>query len=187
SSQHEGLSCEASGCDPRRTICLGGSCVCLPLPWPGCGDGVRATGEECGEPGLPNGPCCVGCRFAGMGTICRPAVNTCDRDEVCNGFSADCPAAVVAPPPTPCGGGDPCAVAETCQGKACVGVQVCAAQLSSTSRTLSRKPPRPQDKKAGVIRLEAGTVLIKAVCTNPAPNVRRAVSCNAQGFLPRVS
>src|SRR5262249_25692295 len=73
----EGLSCEASGCDPRRSICRGGSCVCLPLPLPGCGDGMVATGEECGEPGLPDGPCCVGCRFAGAGTICRPAVNAC--------------------------------------------------------------------------------------------------------------
>jgi hypothetical protein len=78
-------------------------------------------------------------------------------------------------------------VSESCQGKACVGVQVCDAELSLASRTLALKPPRRPELRAGAIHLEAGNVLTKALCTNPAPNVRRAVSCSAQGFLPNVS
>ena len=60
-------NCDLPGCDPNRSICQNGDCICLPAQPEGCGNGTVDNGEQCGEPGLPNGDCCSGCRFASQG------------------------------------------------------------------------------------------------------------------------
>ena len=79
-----------------------------------CGNGIVENDEQC-DPGSQDDPCCdrTTCRFvngatcsplnslcctsqcqtASSGTVCRPSIDqACDREEVCNGSSAECPA-----------------------------------------------------------------------------------------------
>jgi len=164
-------TCERPDCDPNRSICQGGECVCLPDRPSGCGNGEVDAGELCGEPGLPDGPCCVGCRFARAGAACREAAGVCDPAEVCSGFSADCPADAVAPPETPCEDGDPCTDADVCAGGACTSVRICDARLDRDVLVTGNK------------KLAPNRALAQAVCSNPAPEQRRAASCSVQGLL----
>jgi streptogramin lyase len=170
--------CSLPGCDPNRSVCLGGECVCRPPDPEGCGNGVAEAGEVCGEPDLPNGECCTGCRFAGSGTRCRVSTTTCDVAEFCTGFSAGCPADEVAPGDTPCEDGDPCTDAGVCVEGSCRSTTVCQGVLDP----IGPSPPCNRcSLRAGGRRLR--TSLVKAICSNPAPSLRRAVSCAAQGFL----
>ncbi|KAM0790766.1 hypothetical protein ACM66B_004616 [Microbotryomycetes sp. NB124-2] len=79
-----------------------------------CGNGIVENDEQC-DPGSQDDPCCdrQTCRFingatcsplnslcctsqcqtASSGTVCRPSIDSaCDRQETCNGSSAECPA-----------------------------------------------------------------------------------------------
>jgi DNA-binding beta-propeller fold protein YncE len=164
-------TCVLPDCDPNRSICLDGACICQPDDPANCHDGTIDEGELCGEPGLPDGPCCTGCRFARQGAVCRDANGVCDPAEVCNGFSADCPADSVAPPETPCEDGDPCTDADVCADGTCTSVQICDAQLDHKSRV------------AQASRLRANLRLAQAFCSNPTPEERRAAKCTVRGLV----
>lgn len=57
---------------------------------PTCGNNVLESGEQC-----DGGGCCNDvCEFRAAGTVCRPAVVSCDTAEVCTGASGSCPADV---------------------------------------------------------------------------------------------
>ena len=144
-------------------------------PSEGCGNGVIDEGEVCGEPGLPNGECCTGCRFALRGTVCRASTSVCDVEEVCSGFSADCPVDEFAPGDTVCATGCDIGV---CVDGSCQGTTVCTAELDPEGPLLPCKTCSVTRRTRGLHRIVA-----EALCRNPAPSVRRAVSCAAQGFL----
>ena len=127
---HADEQCTLADCDPNRSVCRDGGCICLPDQPEGCGNGVIDPGEICGEPDLPNGDCCKGCRFAPKDAVCRDANGECDPAEECSGFSADCPADAFAPAEKPCEDGDPCTDADVCADGACTSVRICAAHVS---------------------------------------------------------
>ncbi|MCW5889925.1 MAG: hypothetical protein KIT14_05170 [bacterium] len=159
--------CALAGCD-GAAFCERGECAC----WAdACGNGVADPGEQCGEPGLPDGPCCTGCRFARPGQICRTASSACDVAETCDGASAVCPGDVFAPPDTACDDGDPCTM-DACRAGACSSVRFCEATLARRARTVGRRGLAPGARAASVL------------CTNTDPTVRRAVSCSARALLP---
>jgi hypothetical protein len=103
--------------------------------------------------------------------MCRNANGVCDPAEVCNGFSADCPADAVAPPETPCEDGDPCTDADVCTDGSCTSVRICDASLDRAQLVT----------KAGTLRPKLD--LANALCSNPAPQQRRAATCSVQGLL----
>lgn len=161
-------ACSLPGCDPNRSVCVAGDCVCLPDLPAGCGDGVVEDAEVCGEPGLPDGPCCSGCRFAAAGTTCREAASVCDLPESCDGFSVGCPSDGIAPADTPCEDGDPCTDADLCVDGACTSTTVCDARL---------------DRDVFARGLRSDVPVARALCRNPLPSRRRATTCAAGGFL----
>ncbi|GAA5988146.1 hypothetical protein JCM11641_003611 [Rhodosporidiobolus odoratus] len=98
-----------------------------------CGNGILESGEDC-DPGSDGSddPCCDAqtCKFApgavcdprnslcctstcqiqGSGTVCRPAVDErCDKEEVCDGSSAQCPKDEYEKDGSSCGSGLSCA------------------------------------------------------------------------------
>ncbi|CAG8512136.1 7004_t:CDS:10 [Ambispora gerdemannii] len=124
-----------------------------------CGNGIKEDGEECDcgtETECANDPCCNGstckfkagaicddrndlccknCTIRAAGTVCRPAISSCDLAEVCNGTSAMCPTDAHVSDGSSCGG----------NGLACAGGQCtsrdaqCAARGSRSGITKSCK------------------------------------------------
>ncbi|XP_011281705.3 disintegrin and metalloproteinase domain-containing protein 20-like [Felis catus] len=58
---------------------------------------VLFRGSDCSE-----GPCCVKCKFAQPGTICRDQLGICDLPEYCDGKTHNCPNDVYTQDGTPC-------------------------------------------------------------------------------------
>jgi len=68
------------------------------LTCPGCGNGILEIGEDCDDGNGLDGDCCTSsCTIEPAATVCRPAANTCDVDEVCDGISGLCPADTLPP------------------------------------------------------------------------------------------
>ncbi|XP_063818198.1 disintegrin and metalloproteinase domain-containing protein 9-like [Pseudophryne corroboree] len=107
----------------------GGSCLLNPpdpsevLSVPLCGNNIVETGEECdcGTPQQCTNPCCIAatcrltsgsqcaqglccdkCQFKVASTVCRPAADSCDFPEYCNGSHALCPVDVYLMNGYPC-------------------------------------------------------------------------------------
>ena len=60
---------------------------------PVCGDGIVETGESCDDANTTDGDCCSSsCEIEPTGTVCGPAADICDIEEVCDGISPACPA-----------------------------------------------------------------------------------------------
>jgi len=83
-----------------------------------CGNGVVEEGEACdpaeGEPS----ECCQDCRYKTSETVCRAAVDICDRVEYCSGTQAGCPIDAKQPAGFPCrsANGLLCDIEEVCDG-----------------------------------------------------------------------
>ncbi len=68
------------------------------LVCPGCGNGILEVGEDCDDGNALDGDCCTSsCTIEPAATVCRPAENACDVDEVCDGISGLCPADTLPP------------------------------------------------------------------------------------------
>lgn len=77
--------------DPTETTIVGSTAGFLTCP--GCGNGILEAGEDCDDGNGVNGDCCTSsCTIEPAATVCRPAANICDVDEVCDGISGLCPA-----------------------------------------------------------------------------------------------
>ncbi|XP_076982557.1 disintegrin and metalloproteinase domain-containing protein 8 isoform X1 [Tamandua tetradactyla] len=108
-------SCLENTPDPERLV--GG---------PVCGNMFLERGEQC-DCGLPqacrnpccnatscrlaegaecaHGTCCHGCKVRPAGELCRPAKDTCDLEEYCDGQGSACPEDVFRENGEPCSGG----------------------------------------------------------------------------------
>src|SRR6266581_4085420 len=84
-----------------------------------CGNGMVDAGEDCDE-GSSNGTasscCSASCRFVKAATVCRAAVDVCDKAETCDGSSTTCPPDAKQPATTPCtADSNPCTL-DQCDG-----------------------------------------------------------------------
>ena len=66
-----------------------------------CDENCRLRrGAACSD---KNSPCCTGCQFTAVGSLCRQAdYATCEKEGFCTGASADCPPSRPMPEGTPC-------------------------------------------------------------------------------------
>jgi cysteine-rich repeat protein len=106
----DGTSCGAG------QICRAGACVAST-----CGDGIRATGEECDDRNQVSGDGCeMDCRFSCVASDvsrnCTPA-DVCAGPGVCTAANT-CAAGTPLPDGTPCGTGQVC-LSEVCTSKTC--------------------------------------------------------------------
>ena len=63
------------------------------IPPPTCGDGELGLDEECDDGNFEDGDCCSStCEIEPANTVCGPAADICDIEEVCDGTSPTCPA-----------------------------------------------------------------------------------------------
>ncbi|KAF0879301.1 ADA20 protein, partial [Crocuta crocuta] len=58
---------------------------------------ILSRGSDCSE-----GPCCVNCKFAQPGKICRDVLGICDLPEYCDGKTHNCPNDMYTQDGTPC-------------------------------------------------------------------------------------
>lgn len=101
-------------CDSADTCNAFGACLENIAPaGAACGDG---TDSPCDQPDTCDGVGACEVNLADAGVLCRPAVDTCDTEEVCNG-SGTCPLDTFVSVGTACrdAAGD-CDVAESCTG-----------------------------------------------------------------------
>jgi hypothetical protein len=135
----DGLRCVVHAGDP----CTGGS---------ECADSCNEAADDCfdlaGTPCTDDGEICTDDECDGAGSCAHPAGNpgalcrsgsgdSCDPDELCDGFSPTCPADVVSSNGTICrmGSGDQCDPDETCTG---VATDPCPADAVEPSSTTCR-------------------------------------------------
>ena len=95
------------------------------------------------------------CVPADPGTVCRPAVGTCDVAEVCVGDPSECPGDIAAAAGLACDDGDACTAPDNCDGDGnCVG------DLSWTVPPM----PRPLTPENGALTGSVHACLTGASC-----------------------
>lgn len=106
-----------------------------------CGSGYCADGVCCNR--ACNGACesCAPvtgqCGPSTPGTVCRPSLGLCDREEVCDGVAPGCPADVVGPVGVVCRSATgPCDVVETCTGSS----RICPPDIRLPAGAVCRAP-----------------------------------------------
>ncbi|XP_044517992.1 disintegrin and metalloproteinase domain-containing protein 20-like [Gracilinanus agilis] len=75
-----------------------------------CGSEEECSKDSCCKPGCTlrphadctSGPCCIKCKIAPAGTLCRPLSSPCDLPEYCNGTSVLCQKDFFMQDGTPC-------------------------------------------------------------------------------------
>lgn len=86
----------------------------------GCDDDLDCTDNVC----EPESHACA-FPVSSPGTVCRPAANDCDSEEVCDGDNVTCPDDTFLELGTPCNDGDPCTDPDTCnETGVCQGTDV---------------------------------------------------------------
>ncbi|KKK21106.1 hypothetical protein AOCH_003293 [Aspergillus ochraceoroseus] len=110
-----GNICSALGRNSVKSSCLSANKGIVTYSGAQCGNGIVEAGEDCdcgGEEGCgdnsccdattckfkngavcddANDTCCVACKYASAGTVCRASSGECDLQETCSGNSSSCP------------------------------------------------------------------------------------------------
>ena len=115
-----GTVCNNGNICANVSYCNTGKCQGVDVYCVGvCGDGIKATQEQCDDGNLLNGDCCSSaCKFEASTTVCRNSTGICDPQETCTGSTGSCPADVMQPNTYVCRGtgSNTCDVPEYCTG-----------------------------------------------------------------------